>query len=395
MNTSLRLPSQLDQSNQTGEITATLLAASLTSPNSRLIVETDSQTTLDAVTRWKRQHEDTGYIGRKNALLTRATIARLRMRKAHTLLKWIKGHDGHPGNEAADRLAALGAAKSQGDPLSLLTPPPFQVSGAKLQALTQKLAYRAIRALEDAKTEPRPRAEANLDRISSGIEAAYGTKVKDSSIWSSFRARHVARKAGQFMWMATHDGYMLGTHWLRPKMSPELQLRAICKICGEREDMTHIIFECRACGQETIWSLLKTVWELTNYKWSDPSWGTTFGAACAIFRTANGARLSAAESLWTILCTEALHLVWKLRCERVIQNDGVEFSEQEITNRFYACMNGRLDLDRRTAAMAKGKKSLKPSDVSRIWLPILDNKDSLPPRWVVDYGVLVGIKRGR
>ncbi len=143
------------------------------------------------------------------------------------------------------------------------------------------------------------------------------------------------------MWMALHDGYMLGTHWLRPNMSAELQLRATCAICGECETMTHVLLECRARGQEDVWRLLKDTWALTGTAWKEPCWGTTIGAACAVFKTPEGNRRPAIE-LWCILCTEALHLVWKLRCERVIQKDGAEFTLSEITNRYYATMDSRL-----------------------------------------------------
>ncbi len=395
LNQSIRLPDSIDQTNQTGEIAATLLASTTAKETTRVTQQTDSQTTRDSLTKWRQKHEDTGYILQKNARLTQATVARLRMRKAHTLFEWVKGHNGHEGNEEADRLAAEGAGKPVGDELRLHIPLGFRVTGAKLNSMTQKLAYRAIHAREDAKTAPRPRAVANLDRITSGIQAAFGVQLQEETIWKSFRARHVSRPASQFLWMATHDGYMLGTHWLRPNMSTELQLRASCKICGECESMSHIILECNAKGQALIWELLKQLWSLTNAEWHAPNWGTIFGAACAVFKTSGGARRTAIESLWCILCTEAVHLIWKLRCERVIQKEGAEFTTNEVVNRFYAVLDSRLNLDRRTAARARGlgKKALKPSDVERIWLPIIDHKENLPPKWVVDSGVLVGIKR--
>ncbi len=205
----------------------------------------------------------------------------------------------------------------------------------------------------------------------------------------------MSRSAAQFLWMTVHDGYMVGTHWFRPNMSEELKQRAICDICGECESMSHILFECEARGQQVIWNLLKQIWAHTKAEWHEPSWGTALGAACAVFKTRDGNRRTSVENLWCILCTETLHLIWKLRCERVIQKEGAEFTENEITNRFYATLESRLSLDRRTAAQARSKKALKPQDVERIWLPVIDNNEELPPKWVVNYGVLVGIKRGR
>ncbi len=395
LNRSLRLPSYLVQSNQTGEIVATLLATNTAGARTRVTQETDSQTTKDSLTKWKQRHEDTGYILQKNAKLTRATIAALRMRKAHTLFRWVKGHSGHPRNEAADALAAIGAAKATGDTLDISILAPFQVTGAKLQSVTQKLAYRAIRARKDRLVMPRPRTVANLDRITCGIEAAYGVRLHEAAIWTSLRSRHVARQASQFIWMAIHDGYMIGTHWLRPNMPAEMQERATCAVCGECETMTHIILECEAIGQSTVWSLLKTTWSLTQMVWHEPSWGTAFGAACAVFKNKEGSRLPMTENLWCILCTEAVHLIWKLRCERVIQKEGASFTEAEVTNRFYAAIDSRLNLDRRTAARARGKKAYKPIDVENIWLPIIEQNDNLPAKWVTNSGVLVGIKRGR
>ncbi|TFK92560.1 ribonuclease H-like protein [Polyporus arcularius HHB13444] len=391
---SFRLPEELEQSNQTGEITATLLASTAADERTRVIQETDSQTTMFALTKWRSQHEDTGYILQKNAGLTRTTIARLRMRKAHTVFRWVRGHSGHSRNEEADRLAALGAEKESRDDLNLDIPDELKVSGAKLQAISQKLAYRAIRKRKDALVKPRPSAVANIDRITCGIQGAFDVQVQEASIWVSFRSRHVARPVSQFLWMAVHDGYMIGKYWLRPSMAADLQQRATCAICGECETMTHIIFECGAVGQERIWNLLKTLWTLTKAKWHEPSWGVTFGAACAVFKTEDGARKTAIEHLWCILCSEALHLIWKMRCERVIQREGKEFTEPEVTNRFYATMESRLSLDRRTAAMARGKRALKSSDVVKIWSPVIENIQNLPLKWVTDSGVLVGIKRG-
>ncbi|TFK78243.1 hypothetical protein K466DRAFT_615492 [Polyporus arcularius HHB13444] len=372
-----------------------LLASSAAAPYTRVTQVTDSQTTMDSLTRWKQRHEDTGYILQTNAALLQTTVAHLRARKGHTLFQWVKGHSGHPENEAADKLAALGAAKATGDQLQLSIPPLFRISGAKLQSMTQKLAYRAIRKRLEARVEPRPRTVANLDRITSGIQAHFGVQLHDAAIWRSFRTKHVSRSASQFLWMATHDGYMIGSHWLRPNMSEELQRREQCSSCGERESMSHIAFECRAVGQELIWGLLKELWLLTEAGWMEPCWGTAFGAACAVFKTDTGRRRAATESLWCILCTEALHLIWKLRCERVIQREGEEFTVQYVTNRFFSTLESRLGLDRRTAVRARGKFSLTPSEVDRIWSPILNEGKDLPPGWVVNCGVLVGIKRGR
>ncbi|KAI0744399.1 hypothetical protein C8Q76DRAFT_606537, partial [Earliella scabrosa] len=199
----------------------------------------------------------------------------------------------------------------------------------------------------------------------------------------------------QFLWLMIHDGYMVGARWLIEKMSDELKARAQCATCGDVESPTHIFFDCECVGQELVWSLLKQTWESAGFEWKGAMWGTTFGAQCVVIRRERGnARNPLAEELWSILCTESLHLIWKLRCTRVIQNEGTEFTEAEVTNRWYAAMDRRLDLDRRSAAKWLGAGALDADRVAAVWAPVLDTND-LPPEWVLDSGVLVGIKRGR
>ncbi len=123
----------------------------------------------------------------------REEVGRLRMQHAHTLFKWVKGHAGHPSNEAADRHAAAGADKLAGDMISSTLPLAYSLSGAELQAVTQKAVYHAIKAHKNRLLQPRPRTVANLDPITSGLLAAYGIKLHNEAIWCSFRACNVSR----------------------------------------------------------------------------------------------------------------------------------------------------------------------------------------------------------
>lgn len=174
-------------------------------------------------------------------------------------------------------------------------------------------------------------------------------------------------------------------------MAEYLQERAICKKCKVLESMEHILFECSEPGSSEVWDLLREACERAGLEWKRPSWGTTLGAACARFTKSDGSRATLSEKLWTILWTESAYLVWKLRCERVIQNEGKQFTGIEVRNRWYAAMNRRLTLDRRTAAMRLGKKGLNVEEVQGIWTPVVGNKEALPANWVVNSGVLVGI----
>ncbi|KAI0324862.1 RnaseH-domain-containing protein [Cubamyces sp. BRFM 1775] len=397
LNRSVRLPKNIDQSNQTGEVVATYLASTIPDPRVNIVQETDSRTTMEALTKHRQKHEDSGFITTKNGALISATIAALRNRKAHTAFNWVKGHNGHPRNEGADRLAGLGAEKPQeGDPgLNVDTPSALRVTGAMLWTVSQKLAYTAIRQKKTQITPPRPSTATNLGVIEGELEAACNFKVRREAIWLSLRKPEVTRECRQFIWRAIHDAFMIGRHWLRNSMPDMLRERATCKVCLETESMDHILFRCNAIGSRRVKRLLKDLWSHTGTPWPGFNWGTALGAACVVFKSQKDKRLTNRERLWTILATEAVYLIWKLRCERVIQNDGREFTNVEVENKWFATINRRLALERWMTAPFLEKKAKDPEVVEETWWDILDNTNNLPPNWVGDGGVLVGIKRGR
>ncbi|KAJ3871991.1 hypothetical protein F5051DRAFT_340041, partial [Lentinula edodes] len=59
----------------------------------------------------------------------------------------VKGHSGIEGNEKADQLAKAkeGSEKLHTDTINMTIPAPLQISGMKLNKLTQAIAYKAIR----------------------------------------------------------------------------------------------------------------------------------------------------------------------------------------------------------------------------------------------------------
>ncbi|KAI1781990.1 hypothetical protein LXA43DRAFT_977803 [Ganoderma leucocontextum] len=366
---------------------ATLVATTSAPQNTPLLEITDSRTVMDGATKLRQRQEDEGYIMQENAHLSKAIIAALRKRQAPTAFKWVKGHRGHPMNEAADALAGSVTTRARPDELDTTIPRALSLTGAKLPCVTQKLAYRAIRSIREKALPKRARTETNLGNITSELRENFG-------LWKAQKSQHLSREASYFFWMAIHDAYMIGNQWLRSSMSDEMKERAICKKCGNVESMDHVLFRCEAPGQQQIWERLEELWSHTGLPWHQPGWGV-LGAGCAVFKTEGGSRRPESEALWTILCSEATHLIWKLRCERVIRNEGADFTEREIKNRWYAAIERRLTLDRRTAVLAKGKKDLRPGMVERIWFPVLEGNLFLPPEWVTNNEVLVGIRRGR
>jgi hypothetical protein len=98
-----------------------------------------------------------------------------------------------------------------------------------------------------------------------------------------------------------------------------------------------------------------------------------------------------AERLLQILISEAAHLIWALRCERVIPNPDEEriHTDREIRTRWLRVINMRLTEDKITATkVERNKKSLHR--VKETWEPILKRSAELPHNWVYNHEVLVG-----
>ncbi|KAF5352050.1 hypothetical protein D9758_009406 [Tetrapyrgos nigripes] len=398
-NKSIRLPRRIEnrniiQSNQTAELVAAMEAPEAITKNTQMSLETDSKYVISHLTTSLKKMEDIGYINVNNADIIRTMVARYRLHEAPIHIKWVKGHNGHEGNEAADALAGIAATRAQEDHLDLNIPQTLRITGAKLNALTQKLAYTAIRQRKATKTPDRPRTRAILTQVKLQVQSLFNVIPTDPVIWKSIRSRDLERKTRYFLWMVTNDAYMTGTHWQRANYPDEIKERAICQHDQKTEDITHILVGCESPGQGLIWDMTGRLWERKNrtLQWERPALGTIVGAGLAVFKTPGGARKSGEERLWRILIAESAYLIWRLRCERVIRKDNAPFTTREIENRWSNMINERLQLDRRMTSRKYGKKGISPNLVRATWQGLLDREHTLPDDWVTNSGVLVGIE---
>ncbi|KAH6905509.1 hypothetical protein BKA70DRAFT_1107476, partial [Coprinopsis sp. MPI-PUGE-AT-0042] len=102
-----------------------------------------------------------------------------------------------------------------------------------------------------------------------------------------------------------------------------------------------------------------------------------------------------------LLVSEAVHLIWQLRCEWRIEHEGDAAkvcARTHIRNKWLLAINRRLRHDRiLTNSKAYGKKAKKPRTVEETWTMVLDEASAniLPPDWVINTGVLVGIGKAK
>jgi hypothetical protein len=88
-----------------------------------------------------------------------------------------------------------------------------------------------------------------------------------------------------------------------------------------------------------------------------------------------------------ILITESAHLIWVIRCERVIQ--GRNHTDREIATRWLHIINRRLTEDK--IIMTKIKHDTAAEQlVKHTWEDVLKTQGELPSRWLHQREFLVG-----
>ncbi|KAJ7668756.1 hypothetical protein DFH06DRAFT_982886 [Mycena polygramma] len=382
---SISLPEEMDQSTSNAEVVAALTAMRQTRIDTELQIESGSRFLLKAMSTQLPKWEDKGWTGVQSREPLQALAASLRGRTAATKIAVMRES---AGRAEADRLARAGTQRQTSDAIDTQIPTHLQLRGAKLSSLTQADAYKAIKDLR--KQVIRKSTDENVRRTQEAVKACYGKNPTPASLWKSIRNRDISRQIRNFLWKSMHGAHRIGKFWLN---IPDMDDRAQCQHCGGLEDMEHILVHCSRPGRHEIWELAKKLWLMKHKLWPIVSLGSILGAGLATFEDDENKKMPNTARLYRILMTESMYLIWKIRCEVVIGNDGAQKTPTEIHNRWVAALNERLEIDRNlTNQMRFGKQySLAPSLVLETWRGTLKDEDKSPDRWLSEPEVLVGI----
>ena len=382
----LRIPGT-NQSNQVGEIAAVVVALEKLPNYIPLIIKTDSKYVIEGLTRHLKTWEDRGWIGIKNKEWFKRAAYLLRRRMATTRFQWVKGHDGDVGNEQSDRLAKLGASKSEPDEISLNVPEHFDLQGAKLSRITQAIAYQGIYEKEPRKM--RRTTHQNLEKVRSDIEAQTGSLETNETIWNLIRKTPIRLKIKQFFYKTLHSTQKIGRYWFNIQ---DYEERGLCQTCGDDETMEHILTTCDHPTSITIWKHAADMWPYEEGSWPDINLGTIVGCNALNVETTIVTKgrdgrphrkkqpNQGATRLLKILISESAYLIWTLRCERTIR--GQHHTEREVAATWRKIINRRLSEDKTTAIKVLRRKSYI-SLVKSTWNEALRKRHrNLPDDWI-------------
>lgn len=284
--------------------------------------------------------ENEGYFLINNSLVTQVTVARFRACTTKTILRWVKGYSGNPGNEGADRLAGIASAKTTPDMIDLTIPPELRTRGAKLAAMMQATAYKIIRRIKmqtDAYQDKLDRRGTNGNMVLALAAAGERcqTEMTAEQLWTSIRKRDINRSAHFFLWMLIHNGYVVGRHW---KHISGCEDRIECIACNTKESMDHILTRCEAPGQNEVWDLAQQLWKQktgTNIRITK---GTIMSCGIQPINASRSLTQCTTKRFHRILISESAHLIWKIRNDRVI-NERPNYMRCKIKQHWSHAMN--------------------------------------------------------
>ncbi|KAJ7457217.1 ribonuclease H-like protein, partial [Mycena galericulata] len=382
-NRSLRAPETLDQTTRSAELLGALVGVRQSPLNRELHIISNRDTmfkNIRDIPKW----EDRGWFDTRDREPLKALLSTLRARTALTVFSQANGEEEKAGVLAAHTLAIAGTQKQTPDLIEMTAHPETELRGAKLAGMTQAIAYRTIKSLR-AKVSRKATNE-NIGAVQLAVKLNSKRTPTAAAIWRSIKHKDITRQIRTFFWKSMHGALRIGKFW---RNIPECEDRETCDKCNETESLEHIVLKCTCPGQDIVWNLAKD----TGLAWPDLSLGGILGCGLAEFRDENNKRSPARTRLYTIVITESLHLIWKLRCERVIGRDGEPASEQEIHNRWIHAINERIEIDRRLTDKLKFGKQyyVAPSLVLETWKAVLKDKNKLPDDWLRGPEVLVGI----
>ncbi|KAH6904578.1 hypothetical protein BKA70DRAFT_1373392 [Coprinopsis sp. MPI-PUGE-AT-0042] len=264
--------------------------------------------------------------------------------------------------------------------------------------MTQSLLYKGVRRLKPRYN--RARTHRNIDLAQHAIEEINGDKPLPSNLWMSVMNKDVfTRRFSSYLWKTIHEGHKMGRYFEHIPNSEEMMSCSLCDT--EVESMHHVLFECRGTGQEFVWKLFNETWDRTGIESPFISIGLVMGLGLVNILNAEGATIKGLTRLFRILVSEATHLIWQMRCEWRIEFEGEAakiHAEAHVRNKWLMAINRRLRYDRiLTDVRSYGRKAIKPQTVEETWTTILDETltKTLPPDWVINLGVLVGIGKAK
>jgi ribonuclease HI len=315
-----------NKTNQRAELIAIIEAIKQTE-NKNVTITTDSMTCIENITENLQKWEDKSWLEVKNSEDWKALAYLLRKKAGTTEFKWVKGHDGVEGNEQADKLADKGRT-AELTYQQVKVPPNFEITGARLQTLSQKQAYKLVLRNKEI-TPGGTNTNKRLEHIQEEVEERWNIKPTKEAIWKNVYNKETNRKVSDFVWRIIHNRVKCGSFF---RMIPKWEEKQYCYRCNEIESVHHIILRCDGNHQNGIWEkvekLMKTLGE---NDWTKPSMSTILASGAIQMIGLGKKEKSIRERRLRTVVTDTMWTIWKLRNKEIFEEIELDENKWKIT----------------------------------------------------------------
>jgi hypothetical protein len=205
-------------------------------------------------------------------------------------------------------------------------PKTFRLEGAKINKLTQKIAYSLL--LETKKKTPGTHTtRRNIEKSKGAHQRLTGQSPTELEIWTSMSNDVIPIKVKDFIWKLMHNRHKVGPWFLN---IPNWEDKATCE-CGDIEDMKHILLDCDLNKVNTYWNMAEQIWRRTTNgkEWIKPDIDLIKSLG-AIRLSNRNKRLPRYENEKYIeIVAETIWIIWKLRNERIFNNKRITTEKAE------------------------------------------------------------------
>ncbi|EPS92509.1 hypothetical protein FOMPIDRAFT_8547, partial [Fomitopsis schrenkii] len=357
-------------------IAAAIHAARITPRDAPLEFATATDHLGNVLVKHLAQWEDTAWEGVHGAEPIKTLINVLQQRCAPTTIRKIDPDDQRTRLPATLRKRDELIDNQSQQPVDLSRDPAFELTGARLSALTQAQAYRCIR--ERMPRTERPATRLNMDNILNQPRAPGAPTPKEDTVWMGAKHKDFQRKVADFIWKGIHNAHRIGHYWGK---IPGYEAREKCAKCGTEETLEHILLDCSHPGAARVWDCARSLWEAKGLKWTKPNIAgiLNLGAAANVILGPKPLTKAHHARLWRILISESAYIIWRLRCTRVIEHEGQdnwEHSEKAITTLWLTTLNKRVRQDAAGTSGNFGGLAPRKELASDTWADVIENEAS-------------------
>ncbi|KAF5381175.1 hypothetical protein D9757_009443 [Collybiopsis confluens] len=381
----IKLPVQVPQTNDAAAIITATNALRKCNPDTEITLTSRAKAVTKNILKNIQMWEQRGYIGIPNASLLLPLVTLLKEHKATIRLRLVeKDHPDYNKIGGAHKLALEATNKQMSDRADLSTDKVWQIKGAQLSTMTQKLMYLGVRSLTFPKKRKSDRYEThqpiqktyqkNLAQIRADVKSWTNRVVDNKDIWiNCTKSKNATKEQNIWAWKAIHNTFWVGRKWLH---------------CNGYEERA-------TCSQAETWDLARKFLLQRSIQLPDPiTLGLVLGAGAVTPRNGKNEKAPGASRLTEVVMREATALIWQLRNNHVIKQNGNTAklpTKKEIYHQFLFRLNQRMQLDLTLMNQFKfGNKAIPKARVLSTWQGTIE-VDEPPDDWTKIPGVLVGM----